>query len=143
MSSSWWHDRVPEVATFVACDEMIDPAVASEVFGDALLRHRLGTVQDHVRVFGSASWLTVAAGEGALSSGEVAVPALVARAGARARVALLDVDSSQWPRFLCSEPGLAVRRVEAVADGGGRGECWARVPHASDADARELDGGAD
>ena len=142
-NNNWWHDRVPEVDTFCACDDMLDPETAHEAFGEALLRHRLGTVEGHVRVFGAASWLTAAAGEGALSTGEVAVPALVARSGGRTRIALLDVDSAQWARFFLSEPALATRRIRYVADDGGCGECWARVPHASDTHARESDGGSD
>ena len=75
----WWQCGVPEIDTFCVCDDLIDPAVAGQVFGGGLMQHRLGKINEHANIFGAASWLTAAAGEGSLALGAIGVPVLMPR----------------------------------------------------------------
>lgn len=141
----YWTNLVPDVATFVVCDDLINERLARECFGPQLLRHRLGVVRDHARVFAFASWLTAAAGEGCLDTAEVALPVLLPRLNAVAvGVAVIDVasDNSSWARFYLGEPGFQIAEVNFETVDGHRGVGIARLV-STDAASRTQEGGED
>ncbi|CAK0879813.1 unnamed protein product [Prorocentrum cordatum] len=142
----FWANRVPDVACFVLCDDLVDEQRARACFGGSLRRFRLGSVPDHARAFCFASWTCAAAGEGALETGEVALPALFPCSGASARgVAIVDVvaDGTSWARFFLGEPGFKLEEVPFEAEDGQCGMATARLAHSSDEEAREQEGGDD
>ena len=113
-----WTIKVPSTDVFCVVD-LVELEAARAVFGHALTAPpRLGCVKDVARQFSHASWLTAASADGLLETGEVAVPALVEKRGAQARVALFQLRADGWDHFTEAEPGFRLQRVPFVADDG-------------------------